>query len=221
VRSSASAGGASWRHPDDWPDDEEVETHENAAWFFHHARIETARGNFAGAADDYQRVIDLAGSAWWRWHGHEVARYLVGLVRHVITYYSKKMGNNGEGIGARLLRELSPSQLAAVLEDSSLGRLRARFEKRLDELELPAGGFTGKEQADAAKALSNTFYQLQDLEAGFGLPLREKPSKVREGERLRAEFLRHHDEDGRPIPVRRPGRPRRDAAVENGALSDI
>jgi hypothetical protein len=118
-----------------------------------------------------------------------------------------------EGVGARLLRVLSLSQLAAVLEDSTLGRLLARFEKRLREIDLPANGFTTKEQADAVQRLSSTFYQLQDVEAGFGLPLREKPAELREGERLRAEYMRHHDKEGRPIAVRRPGRPRRDVEI--------
>jgi hypothetical protein len=129
---------------------------------------------------------------------------------------SRQMGddlNKQEGVGARLLRELSPSQLVAVIEDSTLGRLRTRFENRLREIDLPANGFTTKEQADAVQRLSSTFYQLQDVEAGFGLPLREKPAELREGERLRAEYMRHHDKEGRPIAVRRPGRPRRDVEI--------
>jgi hypothetical protein len=120
-------------------------------------------------------------------------------------------GRESVGVGARLLRELSPSQLEAVVEDSTLGRLRARFEKRLRELELPAGGFTSKGQADAVARLSGTFYQLQNVETGFGLPPREIPWKLTEGARLRSEWENHHDKEGRPIAVRPRGRPRLDA----------
>jgi hypothetical protein len=123
-------------------------------------------------------------------------------------------GRESVGVGARLLRELSPSQLEAVVEDSQLGRLLNRYEKRLSELELPEGGFTSKEQADEVTRLRSTFYQLQNIETGFGLPLREIPPKLREGERLRSEWQNHHDKEGRPIAVRPRGRPRRDAGDE-------
>jgi hypothetical protein len=116
-----------------------------------------------------------------------------------------------DGVGARLLRELSPSQLVAVVEDSPLGRLRARFEKELREIELPTGGFTTKAQADAAHRLSGILYQLHDVETGLGLPLTPKAEEVKEGERLRMAFLRSHDKEGRPVAVRPRGRPRRDA----------
>jgi hypothetical protein len=49
------------------------------------------------------------------------------------------------GVGVRLLRELLPSQLAAVLQDSRLGRLLDRCEKGLAELAIPSDGFKTKQ----------------------------------------------------------------------------
>lgn len=105
--------------------------------------------------------------------------------------------------------ELSPSQVAAVIEDSTLGRLQARFEKRLREIELPGGGFTTKAQATAAHRLSQTFWHLQERQRKLLLPVMEKPERVKKAEAMESAYHRSHDDTGAPIPVRPRGRPSR------------
>ena len=149
------------------------------------------------------------------------------------VYTGKPMGDKNEhlrtvaddeGLTVDQVREAidawkaAKGELTAVIEDSPLARLRLRFAKRLREIELPADGFSTKAQADAAHRLSATLYQLQATQTGLGLPVTEKPERVREAERLRTAYLRSHDGAGLPVAVRPRGRPRRDAAQEVGAL---
>lgn len=99
-----------------------------------------------------------------------------------------------------------------TFDDSRLGRLQARFEKRMREIELPSEGFTTKEQAAAAARLSTTLAELRKVQAELGLPVMLKPERVRQAERLRMEYVRHHNKTGEVIPVRPRGRPRRQVA---------
>jgi len=232
-------------HLGHWLASDEVIPVESPEWFCRHARIETAHENFEGACSYYRRAFDLINAArlridegksrhgdirswgWWSSNSLDVARSLLGLICHVIQHY---MGDKAEhlraiaedeGMTVDEVREAldawkaAGGALTAVIADSPLMRLRARFEDRLREVELPAeGGFTSKGQADAVTRLSSTFYQLQNVEAGFGLSSREIPPKLTEGLRLRSEWQNHHDKEGRPIAVRPRGRPRRDAGDE-------
>jgi hypothetical protein len=114
-----------------------------------------------------------------------------------------------ESVGARLLRELSPEQVALILEDCPLGHVLARYERQLRDIELPEGGFTTKAQADAAGRLDQTFRELQNIQAGLGLPVSEKPERVREAVRRRSAYVKHHTKTGEVIPARPRGRPPR------------
>jgi hypothetical protein len=109
---------------------------------------------------------------------------------------------------------LSPAQVAAVIEDSTLGRLQARYEKRLREIVLPKGGFTTKAEANAAGRLSKTLRDLQKIQRKLRLPVTVIPERVREAERLRTDYETHHTKTGEVIPRRPRGRPRRHAAEE-------
>ena len=99
---------------------------------------------------------------------------------------------------------------ARVIEDTRLGRLQARYEKRLREIELPEGGFKTKEQSDAAHRLSTTLRDLQKVQTELGLPVAEKPEKVKKAEAMVSAYYGSHDKTGAPIARRPRGRPRRE-----------
>lgn len=126
---------------------------------------------------------------------------------------------NAGGVGARLRRELSPEQLDAVLEESSLGHALKRYERQLREIELPAGGFKSKEQADAGGRLAQSLRELQNVQAGFGIPATEAPERVMEAERMAGAYRRTHDKTGAFIPPRPRGRPRR--VVQEAATASV
>jgi hypothetical protein len=212
-----------------WLASDQVIAVEDAGWFFRHGNIEVGNERFDRALSYYLRVIEVATFQWWGWNSKDVARSLVNLVHHVIEYYTRLMGDKAqnlravaddEGMTVGELREAidiwksAKGELTAVIEDSPLARLRLRFAKRLREIELPPEGFTTKAQAQAVQRLSGTFYQLQAMETGLGLPVTPKPERMREAERVRASYLRSHNQAGDPVPVRRRGRPRRDALRE-------
>ena len=98
---------------------------------------------------------------------------------------------------------------ARVIEDTRLGRLQARYEKRLREIELPEGGFKTKEQFDAAHRLSTTLQDLQKVRAELGLPAAKKPEKVKKAEAMWSAYYASHDKTGAPIARRPRGRPPR------------
>jgi len=142
--------------------------------------------------------------------------------RNTAQELTKPAGNTREntgGVGARLLRELSPDQIAAVLEESPLGHAMKRYEKQLREIELPAGGFTSKEQADAGARLAQTLRDLQNVQAGLGIATTEAPERVKEAERMAGAYRRTHDERGAFIPPRPRGRPRR--VVQEPATASV
>ena len=124
-------------------------------------------------------------------------------------------GEVGAGVGARLMRELSPEQLAALLEESPLGHAVTRYERQLPAAELPAGGFfQSKTQADAGASLGQALRDLQNVQARFGLPITEN-EKVRKAEAKAATYRRSHDPATGAFIVPRPrGRPRRNARQE-------
>jgi len=118
--------------------------------------------------------------------------------------------------------ELSAQQLAAEIDDSTLGHRRRRFEKRLREIELPEGGFTTKEQAGAAALLATTLRELQKLERELGLPVTETPKRVREAEAMASAYRRSHDDEtGEVIPPRPRGRPRRAPQPQSPTVSAL
>lgn len=106
---------------------------------------------------------------------------------------------------------LARETTARASDDTRLGRLQARYERRLREIELPDGGFTTKAQVGAAHRLAQTFSHLQKVKSELGLPVTEKPEQVRKAEAMASAYRRSHDKSGAAIPVRRPGRPRREA----------
>jgi hypothetical protein len=103
---------------------------------------------------------------------------------------------------------LSASQIAVAIEDDTLIDRVARFGKRLREIKLPKGGFSTKEDAQAAGAFAKAFRDLQERETELGLPIREKPEAVNEAERLATAYYRRHTATGEFIPPRPRGRPR-------------
>jgi hypothetical protein len=96
-----------------------------------------------------------------------------------------------------------------AFDDTRLGRLQARLEMRLRNIELPEGGFTSPAQAKAAARLEKTFIDLVKVEAELNLPPREKPERLCEAVRLRGVYVKHHTKTGELIPSRPRGRPRR------------
>jgi ankyrin repeat protein len=106
---------------------------------------------------------------------------------------------------------LSATQIAAAIADDTLVDRFVRFQKGLREIELPEGGFTRKEEAQAAAAFAKTFHDLQESEAVFGLLLTDKPPEVSQAEAMKSAYYRHHTETGELIPARPRGRPRRSA----------
>jgi hypothetical protein len=104
-------------------------------------------------------------------------------------------------------------------DDTRLGRLQTRFERRLREIELPEGGFSSKAQAKAADRLWKTYRDLQKVEAELGLPVTEKPDRVTEAVRMRSLYRLHHTKTGEIIPPRPRGRPRRRAPEQASASS--
>ena len=104
--------------------------------------------------------------------------------------------------------DLPPKQVAAVAE------LQARYERRLREVVLPP---TTPAEATAARGLSATFENLQNLQRALSLPVTEKPERVTKADHMRRTYRRHHNEAGDLIPVRRRGRPRRVPAAADAA----
>jgi tetratricopeptide (TPR) repeat protein len=96
----------------------------------------------------------------------------------------------------------------ALTDDTRLGRLQARFERRLREIELPEGGFKTLAQFKAGNRLKSTFYDLRDVERELGREI-EKPEKVAQTEAFISAWDRSHDKNGAPVAVRPVGRPRR------------
>jgi hypothetical protein len=85
--------------------------------------------------------------------------------------------------------KLSSKQVAAVIADSTLGRLQARYEKLL-ETKFPANGLKDVKQAREAAKLSVTYGRLRDIQIELGLEPQPKDSRVVEAERLKAAFYR-------------------------------
>jgi hypothetical protein len=99
-------------------------------------------------------------------------------------------------------------------EDTRLDRLQARYETRLEKIDLPEGGFTTKAELKAAERLAGTYRDLVEVQAKLRLPVTEKPERVKKAEALASAYRRNHDKTGAMIPVRPRGRPRRAAARE-------
>lgn len=85
--------------------------------------------------------------------------------------------------------KLSPEQVAAVVADSTLGRLQKRYDALL-KVGLPADGLQNIEQARSAAQLSTTFDNLQKRRAELGLEALPKNPKVVEARRLSSYFYR-------------------------------
>jgi tetratricopeptide (TPR) repeat protein len=98
--------------------------------------------------------------------------------------------------------DLSPRQVAAVLEDSTLGRLRRRYEERLANVELPKDGFKTKKQAQAAGRLTTTYRDLRSRQLKLGLEPLSKDSRITEADRLREAFYRN-DQKRKATPTQR------------------
>ena len=103
--------------------------------------------------------------------------------------------------------KLSPKQVDSVVQDSTLGRLHRRYEELVGTIDLPAGGFETKEQAQAAGRLSTTYQNLVKRRTELGLEPLPKDSRVTEARRLTEAFYRRMR---RNQPTREPlrrGRP--------------
>jgi hypothetical protein len=87
-------------------------------------------------------------------------------------------------------RDLSAPQLAAVVEDSTLGRLHRRYTELLATVELPKGGLKSVEQAQAAARLASTYEGLQRRRTELGLEPLPKDERVTEAQRLKTAFYR-------------------------------
>jgi hypothetical protein len=120
------------------------------------------------------------------------------------------MGSAGNNSRAETRVDDASEILRRLRLQKRLDGLQERFENRLREIEIPATGFTTKEQAADAARLSTNFADIQKVEAELGYPPTPKPERVREAERLRMEFVRHHNKEGEAVPVRPRGRPRRE-----------
>lgn len=87
-------------------------------------------------------------------------------------------------------RDLSGSQVVAVIEDSTLGRLHRRYTELLATVALPPDGLKSVEQARAAGRLSMTFDNLQARREKLGLEPLPKDDRVAEARRLNVAFYR-------------------------------
>ena len=85
--------------------------------------------------------------------------------------------------------KLSPEQVAAVVADSTLGRLQKRYDTLL-KVRLPSSGLETIEQARSAAQLSTTFDNLQKRRAELGLEPLPKSPKVADARRLSTAFYR-------------------------------
>ena len=85
--------------------------------------------------------------------------------------------------------KLSPEQVAAVVADSTLGRLQKRYDTLL-KVRLPANGLENIEQARTAAKLSSTYERLRQRQAELGLEPLPKDRRVAEAERLKVAFYR-------------------------------
>ena len=129
--------------------------------------------------------------------------------RDAIKKLAAKAGTTARGPAARATaeprpkldaRSLSGSQVVAVIEDSTLGRLHRRYTELLATVELPPDGFKNLKQARAGGLLSSTFNNLQARRAKVGLEPLPKDDRVAEAKRLSVAFYRSKP---RPAPSRR------------------
>ena len=91
--------------------------------------------------------------------------------------------------GPQLSPERVAAMVAAVVADSTLGRLQKRYDALL-KVQFPANGLENLEQARAAAQLSTTFDNLQKRRAKLGLDPLPKNPKVVEARRLSSNFYR-------------------------------
>ena len=85
---------------------------------------------------------------------------------------------------------LSPSQVAAVVEDSTLGRLRRRYAKLLKNTRLPEDGLKTEEEVRAARRLEATYESLRKRQIKLGLEPLPRDNLVTEAHRLSTAFYR-------------------------------
>jgi hypothetical protein len=100
--------------------------------------------------------------------------------------------------------KLSSKQVAALIADSTLGRLQARYDELL-KIKFPAKRLKDVEQARLAAKLSTTFDNLQRRREELGLPPLPKEAAVTKARRLSSAFYRKERAKG---PTRSPRRSR-------------
>jgi|SRR5665213_3272942 len=129
--------------------------------------------------------------------------YLVADVEHKITSRAEAEVRSAAG-------KLTPQKIREAKDKARLDGLELLYQQRLEASDLPSGGFTTKEQADAGALLATTLRELQKLQGKLGLPVTKTPERVLEAQAMASAYRRHHDkETGELIPPRRRGRPRR------------
>jgi len=99
---------------------------------------------------------------------------------------------------------MTPQQLAELTADTPLGRLQARYEKRLREIDLPNDKITNAEQVRAAATLVTTYKNLVKQQAKLGLARQPQDERVLRAQRLSVSFYREQKAGHTP---RRRGRP--------------
>jgi hypothetical protein len=84
----------------------------------------------------------------------------------------------------------TPQEIAELEQLITLARLRLLYQQKLEAIELPAGGFTNKKQADLANQLGTTYSRLRRLEKELGLLPTEKDKRVKEAEKWEGVYRR-------------------------------
>ncbi len=104
------------------------------------------------------------------------------------------------------LPDLTPEQVAALTADTPLGRLQARYENRLREIDLSNDKITNVEQARAANSLAKTYRNLVEQQIKLGLAPQPQDERVLKAQRLCVAFYREQKADHAPRPRGRPSK---------------
>jgi len=153
----------------------------------------------------YTRLIATARNHFYNPSMTDAANALMaaaeryGLPKDVVKAIGSLAADAWRETTERAEGEPRPVLRATVREDKTLGRLARRYEERLASIELPADGFTTRDQVLAAARLSATYRSLRDREIARGLKPSPKDKRVVEAERLRGIYERAHP----PARVRR------------------
>jgi hypothetical protein len=95
-------------------------------------------------------------------------------------------------------------EIAELEQVVTLGRARLLYQQKLEAIELPAGGFTNKKQADTANQLSVAYNRLVKLEAELGLTPTGKDARVTKGATLRSAYRNGPEKAEASHPKRAP-----------------